>query len=91
MGLDLWLDGRSRRFRPTTTCRMRMNSVLGGGLEVTGLKTSHYLLNKFGARRRQGSVRRWGGLWAGGAGPRWGGANSLTPEGVSYSGGLRLG
>ena len=61
MGLDLWLGGRSRRFRPTTTCRM--NSVLGGGLEVTGVKTSRYLLNKFGARGRQGSMRRLGRLW----------------------------
>jgi len=40
-----------------------MNSVLGGGLEVTGVKTSHYLLNKFGARGRQGSMRRLGRLW----------------------------
>ncbi len=61
LGLDLWLGGRSRRFRPTTTCRM--NSVLGGGLEVTGVKTSRYLLNKFGARGRQGSMRRLGRLW----------------------------
>src|SRR5258708_28704281 len=40
-----------------------MNSVLGGGLEVTGVKTSRYLLNKFGARGRQGSMRRLGRLW----------------------------
>src|SRR5260370_5496427 len=43
------------RLRPTTRCRM--NAVLGGGPEVTGLKTSHYLLNEFGARGRQGRVR----------------------------------
>jgi hypothetical protein len=136
LGLDLWLGGRSRRFRPTTTCRM--NSVLGGCLEVTGVKTSHYLVNKFGARGRQGSVRRLGRLWGWlcglgglwslpptglktghymlnefgargrhgsvrrrgrllGLGLRLGGRScasrgkSLTPEGVSYSGGLRLG
>ncbi len=33
------------------------------GLAPTGLKTGHYMLNEFGARGRQGSVRRWGWLW----------------------------
>ena len=38
---------------------------LGGlwNLTPTGLKTGHYMLNEFGARGRQGSVRRWGPLW----------------------------
>src|SRR5260370_33900179 len=40
-----------------------MNWGLGGGLEVRGVKTSRYLLNKFGARGRQGSMRRLGRLW----------------------------
>lgn len=38
---------------------------------LTGLKTGHYMLNEFGARGGQGSVRRWGrlrglGWWVGG-------------------------
>jgi hypothetical protein len=32
-------------------------------LTPAGLKTGHYTLSKFGARRRQGCVRCWGGLW----------------------------
>jgi len=38
---------------------------LGGlwNLTPTGLKTGHYMLNEFGARGRQGSVRRWSPLW----------------------------
>ena len=33
------------------------------GRQGAGLKTGHYMLNEFGARWRQGSVRRWGRLW----------------------------
>ena len=55
----------------------------------TGLKTGHYMVDEFGARGRQRSVRRWGRLWGSALG--LGGVRSLTPQGVSYSGGLRLG
>jgi hypothetical protein len=41
------------------------------GREGTGLKTGHYMLNEFGARRRHGSVPRWGRSW--GLGLRLGG------------------
>jgi hypothetical protein len=40
-----------------------------GSLPLTGLKTGHYLLNEFGARGRQWSVRRWGRLWGVGKWP----------------------
>ncbi len=70
---------------------------LGGlwRLAATGLKAGQYLLNEFGARGRQGSVRRRGGLLGlglrrGGRRLRLGGGGrSLTPKGVSYR--LRLG
>src|SRR5260370_556922 len=60
-GLGLWGGGGGRGFGAPTNCRK--NWGLGGGREVTGVKTSHYLLNKFGARGRQGSMRRLGRLW----------------------------
>src|SRR5713226_1873030 len=51
-------------------------------LSPTGLKTGHYLLNEFGARGRQGSVRRWGRLlgwgWLCGRGGLW----SRSPTGL---------
>ena len=33
-----------------------------GSLTLTGLKTGQHMLNEFGARGRQRSVWRWGGL-----------------------------
>src|SRR6266849_1573750 len=60
-------------------------------LSPTGLKTGHYLLNEFGARGRQGSVRRWRRLlgwgWLCGRGGLW----SRSPTGLKtghYSGSL---
>jgi len=44
-----------------------MGPVVGwgwlGSLTLTDLKTGHYMLNEFGPRGRQGSVRRWSRLW----------------------------
>src|SRR5882762_3821366 len=47
----------------------------------TGLKTGHYMVDEFGARGGQRSVRRWGRLWGSALG--LGGVRSLTPQGVS--------
>ena len=47
------------------------------GLNRTGLKTGHYMLNEFGARGRQGSVWRWDGL-LGGDGMRSFAAHRMT-------------
>src|SRR5260370_35145237 len=70
-----------------------MNWGLGGGLEVRGVKTSRYLLNKFGARGRQGSMRRLGRLWGwlGGRSGLWSGTRPGLRAGHyigSLSGGL---
>src|SRR5260370_38491193 len=40
-----------------------MNWGLGGGRDVRGVRRRRYLLNKFGARGTQGSMRRLGRLW----------------------------
>src|SRR6266852_9777402 len=60
-------------------------------LSPTGLKTGHYLLNEFGARGRQRSVRRWGRLWGVGKWRVVSGERRVTIRGRLGGLGLRLG